>query len=95
MKFYRAHKEKNYKEENTHEEKIWIISYPKFLQEQKGRIERFFHNLPNMVGDMVLKNMGSKPVNGFHRKMRIIYEVSFIHKYTKSGKNCENSGWFG
>jgi len=42
MKFYRAHKENNYKEKNTHEEKIWIISYPKFLQERKGRIENIF-----------------------------------------------------
>jgi len=63
-----------------------IFLIQNFYRSKRGD-ENIFHSLPNMVRDMVLKTMGSKLVNGFHRKMRIIYEVSLIHKYIESGKN--------
>lgn len=66
------------KRENVDEEIIWINSYPNILQKLKGKLKNI---LPIMAKrDMGFKTMGRKIIDGFHRKMRIIFEVSFIHK---------------
>ena len=52
--------EKNHKQENVRERKIWTIVYPRFLQKSKGKIKGYFYSLPRRFPRHGFQNHGKQ-----------------------------------